>query len=289
MKKNIIAATGCVAILFGIAPLSIAQQLGGQQGQPGLQQDRQLGQQRQPGQERQVRGQTGQLDEKLAAWLACGNRAEVELGQLATEKATHPQVRQFAQRMVQEHSQLLQQLKQINPEIEMPDASQQGGQRFGQQTQQPGQPGQQPGQSGQRQPGQLGQQAQQRIGQTQHGTGDATDQLMEIGKKAAERKVELTKTYLQDKQGEEFDKCYIGSQIAAHIAMLAELEAMEDAGSPQLQQIVSKASQSTQQHLQEVQQIAQTLEGGEGAAARVTRRPGQPDRTEQPQRPDQDR
>jgi predicted outer membrane protein len=264
--KRFVASMGAVAVLLGMSPLAMAQQdrLGDIQQQPG--QERQ-----QLGGQRQATGQAGQLEEKLAAWLACGNRAEVELSQLATQKATNPQVRQFAEQMVKEHTQLLQQLQQINPEIEMVSA---------QGTQRPGQTARQPGQ----QP-----QTQQRPGQAQRTAGAADDPIMQIGKQAAERKVELTKTFLQDKQGQEFDKCFMGQQIAAHITMLAELDAMQNAGSQQFQQLASKASQATQQHLQEAMQIAQTLEGGEGAAARVTRRPGQPDRTEQPQQPDQDR
>jgi predicted outer membrane protein len=298
--KSVIAAVGSFAILVGIAPLSVAQQqrLGGEQNQPGVQQERpgqqrQQSEQRQLGGQRQVTGQAGELDEKLAAWLACGNRAEVELGQLAAQKATHPQVRQFAEMMVKDHTQLLQQLKQINPEIEVADTA---GQQLGQAARQPGQTAREPGQAEQQRLQQQAQQEQQRPGRSQLATGGAEDQLMEIGKRASERKVELTKAYLQDKQGQEFDKCYIGWQIAAHIGMLAELEAMENAGSPQLQQIVSKASQGTEQHLQQAQQIAQTLEGGEGAAARLSRRPGQPDplqQRDQPQRdqpqPEQDR
>jgi predicted outer membrane protein len=272
-----VTSLGTVAILLGITPLTMAQQDRlGQQDRPGIGQDR-PGQERQLGGQRQATGEAGQLDQKLAAWLACGNRAEVELGQLAAQKATNPQVRQFAEMMVKQHSQVLQQLRQINPEIEL--ASAQG-------AQQPGQTARQPGQATEQR---LGQQAQQSPGQTQRTAGAAEDQLMEIGKQAAERKVELTKTYLQDKQGQQFDMCYIGTQIAAHISMVAELEAMQNAGSPEFQQLVDKASQGAQQHLQQAMQIAQTLEGGEGAAARVTRRPGQPDRTEQPQQPDQDR
>jgi putative membrane protein len=39
--------------------------------------------------------------------------AEVELGQLATGKASHPEVKEFAQRMVKDHTQANDQLKQI--------------------------------------------------------------------------------------------------------------------------------------------------------------------------------
>jgi putative membrane protein len=44
---------------------------------------------------------------------AAGGMAEVELGQLATEKASSPDVKKFGQRMVDDHSKANDQLKQI--------------------------------------------------------------------------------------------------------------------------------------------------------------------------------
>ncbi|MBV9182277.1 MAG: DUF4142 domain-containing protein [Acidobacteria bacterium] len=52
-----------------------------------------------------------------------GGLAEVELGQLATEKASSPEVKQFGQRMVDDHSKANDQLKQIASEkgVRLPD------------------------------------------------------------------------------------------------------------------------------------------------------------------------
>ena len=59
------------------------------------------------------RGQLSNSDYKFAIAATRANNSEVELGQLAAQKATDPAVRQFAERMVRDHSQASQQLNQI--------------------------------------------------------------------------------------------------------------------------------------------------------------------------------
>jgi putative membrane protein len=52
-------------------------------------------------------------DKIFAEKAAAGGMAEVQLGQLAQQKATSPQIKQFGQRMVTDHSQANQDLQQI--------------------------------------------------------------------------------------------------------------------------------------------------------------------------------
>jgi putative membrane protein len=52
-------------------------------------------------------------DRTFATEAAQGGLAEVELGQLAVQKATSPQVKQFAQRMVTDHSKANRDLEQL--------------------------------------------------------------------------------------------------------------------------------------------------------------------------------
>lgn len=52
-------------------------------------------------------------DQHFLKEAAAGGMAEVELGQMAAEKASSPEVKDFGQRMVKDHSQANDQLKQI--------------------------------------------------------------------------------------------------------------------------------------------------------------------------------
>jgi putative membrane protein len=58
-------------------------------------------------------GTTQMSDQHFMKEAADGGMAEVELGQMASDKATNPDVKEFAQRMVKDHSQANDQLKQI--------------------------------------------------------------------------------------------------------------------------------------------------------------------------------
>jgi len=62
-------------------------------------------------------------DREFVRKAAQGGLAEVQLGQLATEKAASPEVKQFGQRMVDDHTKANEQLKQIAQQqgIQVPD------------------------------------------------------------------------------------------------------------------------------------------------------------------------
>ncbi|MDB6020156.1 MAG: outer membrane protein, partial [Pedosphaera sp.] len=59
------------------------------------------------------RGQLSSADYKFAVAATRANESEIALAQLASQKATDPAVRQFAQRMIQDHTKANQQLGQI--------------------------------------------------------------------------------------------------------------------------------------------------------------------------------
>ena len=61
-------------------------------------------------------------DAKAMKNLAEANLAEIQAGKLAADKAQSPQVKQFGNRMVQDHTQMLDELKQLaqSKDVELP-------------------------------------------------------------------------------------------------------------------------------------------------------------------------
>ncbi len=62
-------------------------------------------------------------DKKFVKQAAEGGMAEVELGKLAAEKASNPDVKKFGQRMVDDHTKVNEQLKEVasSQGIDLPD------------------------------------------------------------------------------------------------------------------------------------------------------------------------
>jgi len=237
------------------------QQLREQQQQPGQQQ---FGQQ-QPGQPGAVAAQPGQpgaraggsLDSHLAQCLTMDNQREIALAEIVKQRSKDNEVKQFADQLIQDHTQFLQQLARFAGNQPGAAAGQPGEQRM---ERQPGQPGQY-GQGG----GQPGQPAA--MAQAQGGQPNFLALKQQIGQKA----LELTKNELEKKEGVDFDKCFVGAQIGNHIWALATLEVFKDQQvSPDLRSVIDKGIQTTQEHLDHARKLADNLErrGGRETASR---------------------
>jgi putative membrane protein len=62
-------------------------------------------------------GQQEMMDKKFVSGALEGGMAEVALGKLAAEKATNPEVKQFGQQMVEDHTKLGEQMKPVAEQI----------------------------------------------------------------------------------------------------------------------------------------------------------------------------
>jgi len=211
----------------------------------------------------QQRGQAGQgsqsdaLNQHIAVCLTLGNQEEVALGQFAQERAQDPEVKQFAQMMVQEHQQAVAKLQQAAPQVASMNLqlSGQGGNASG----------------GARNANATNQTtsanaANQRT--TASGAaGGQHDQMVQLAREVKQKCLELTTADLGQKQGAEFDKCYIGQQLVAHTQMLAHLQAFQQHASAELRPIIQEGTQMTEHHIAQAKQIMEQLNAADAGGA----------------------
>ncbi len=240
----------------------------------------------------QAGGQTQDVERFLASCLLAKNQAEIELAQFAQQQAQNAEVQQFAKQMIQDHQQIVQQLKQV--------AGQQGGQSstrtstnssrtLGASSQndsqrQAGDTSRQPESSGAGQAESRNTQgsstslqagAQSRSLTAAGGSQDsgAIEQLIQIDRQIVEREGQAVREELQQKQGAEFDKAFVGTAVHAHVHMLAALETIEQQGQGQLAQVAQQARPMVQQHLDHAKQLKRQLDGaGASAGGQAERR-----------------
>ncbi len=216
----------------------------GQPNQPGALPDRSQTDQADRYEARRVTSDSSQqgptVKEAIIQKLRKANEAEIELANLATQKADNEEVKQFAQMLVQDHQACNQKLQQ----------------KTGQD-----QPGQRPAIQAQANQNRAGQ--NQIAGQTpSSGSQSATvpKELVQIAEQACENSLKMTKDMLSNYDGQDFDMAFLGQQCVAHTMMLAELKAIESAGPQELQPLAQEISQKVQQHLEKAKQLAKKLE-----------------------------
>jgi len=164
------------------------------------------------------------LDAKIAACLFLGNQEEVALATFAQKHAQHEEVKAFAKMLADEHTKALAVIQKVSPEVVNLKLT----------TQDPN-------------------------------AGDAeakpegNDPGMAMLQKVKSECLSLTQQELQEHQGAEFDKAYLGQQLGAHIAMLAELRGSKSFASPQLQKLLAEGEKMTMAHMEKAKEIINQL------------------------------
>lgn len=198
------------------------------------------------------------LTDALAQWLCNGNKAEIALGKLASEKATSPEVKEFAQMMVKDHSAFLAKVEKFtdekNQSVAGPDRK-----TFDEPKEEKLADIKEESKSDQPQEQQAGYR------------GDKHAAMEKIGKRAGELHLQMTKDLLNKYQGFEFDMAYVGQQIAAHTQMLATLKAMEESTTGEFQSVVKEGAKTTEMHLNHAKELSAQLQkqGGSKSSART--------------------
>ena len=226
------------------------------------------------------------LPEALVRKLKKSGEGEVELAQMAKEKIEDQGFREFTQMVIEDHQVLNQQLdKFVSASGRETGAAPANSNREGnitaptpQNREQPNnnRPNQDPAQRDATR-GQAGDAARPtdapvREGQLANGRGVMVpQQLCAIMEQACENNLEMTKKMLQEHEGQDFQMAYLGQQIVAHTAALAELKAIESAGPAELKAVAQQATPKIQEHLDMAKKLAKKFEDDRGAGKRGER------------------
>jgi predicted outer membrane protein len=214
------------------------------------------------------RGQESHIDQMVANQLLEMSKGEVELANFALQHTQNDQVKQFAQQMIEDHTNFNNQLaKFASPELSQ---NQKGAGNLPQpgntpggaapRTAQPGNPPQpgataaQPGQPpnpNERNPANPG----ERGNETAAG-GDKAVQLCEdIGQQIGSG---ITKE-LNQYQGSDFDRAYTGQQFWDHVIFIGLAKGAEKHVSPDLQQVISQGASTAEKHLEHCRKLIRDL------------------------------
>jgi predicted outer membrane protein len=189
-------------------------------------------------------------DQTIAQCLAIKNQEEVGLAKLAAQHSQNPQVKQFADKLIKAHSQMLEQLRKFGgAEIALHSAAGAGRD----QATAAREPGRRPGAT-----------ESQRTAAREAGGVNFID----IERQIAEKCLQNAEKEWSKQQGAEADKHFLGAQIIGHQQMINSLEVLQQHAGPELQAVIEKGISSTQQHLSEAEQLMKQLAhaGGQNPA-----------------------
>jgi predicted outer membrane protein len=197
-------------------------------------------------------------DRELAHCLVNGNRNEVEISKFALEKLQDAEVKQFAQKMITDHTKGMQTFARFAPGARAtiptsttPDQPlNDRGTRTAPDRAAPDRPAtadrdnpldrDRPATPGRPLP------TSTEVGVT----AKAGLNWTQIGDELAAQCLASAKKELASKQGAEFEKCFLGLQVAGHMKMLDELQVFQRHAGDELRSEIGNAISTTQQHLQ---------------------------------------
>jgi predicted outer membrane protein len=225
-------------------------------------------------------------DAVLTTWLLVDNENEIAISRIGTQRAQSPEVRQFAQRMVDDHSQMVQKLRQANTNgsrIGRADTDPRTGTGTGTEprTGTGTQTGTEPRTTGTG----TGNERNREVGRTEDPTrdpgvsrepkgeyGTARDAssnrlgmaqdidherlLRDLGQKCLQSKTKM----LQEKSGAEFDKAFMSMQVAAHMDAVDKMEVFRNYASPSLKPTLDEGLKTVQMHLEHAKELCKRTE-----------------------------
>jgi len=202
-----------------------------------------------------------QLDEHVAACLVLENDNEIAAAKIAEQNARSDDVKDFAKTMVKDHQQFVSELEkfagaEVRNRGQRTDNKTGAAARRGTDIRADAAAPREPRRDGRAPASNNAATAAPRANTAgQGGNQDPYAQMLTIKEEIADECRAATQRELDSKKGEEFDECYMGMQIGAHMRMVDSLKVLERHVSPELQNVLKKGLQTAQQHLDHAKKI----------------------------------
>lgn len=197
-------------------------------------------------------------DAFLADWLIIDNNNEIAMAELALQKADSDEVKQFAQKMIADHQKLNEQLMRFTGgHAQREESAQRPNPATNDQNRQQAQTNAAP-RANQAEP-------QRRTVARITDQGEIPGQnpaqgrnhggMLGLKREIADQCLASAHKELDGKSGQEFDECYIGMQIGAHMYVVDAMTVFQRHASPELKQTIAAGEQTAQGHLQMAKKI----------------------------------
>jgi predicted outer membrane protein len=234
-----------------------------------------------------VATQQGTPDQQVAACLWAGNRNEIELAKLAQQKAKHDSVKEFAAEMIKDHNQTADKLARVagnlvnagtaragtgtdtrrevrRPVLDEAQDRQKGREEAREDRRDARDEGDRPkGREEAREDRRAGREEAREDRRDDRAAAAGGRQQpfnwVTIHREIADECLQSSKQELNDKQANEFDKCYMGMQVAAHMKMVDELKVLKNHVSSQFSQDLEQSLEKTEHHLKEARKIMEEI------------------------------
>lgn len=243
-----------------------------------------------------------QIERFLVSCLRSDNQGEIAIAKLAEQRASNPEVKAFAQQMIKDHTDFLAKLDRFNQE--------QGGRpaasatrtetRRTETTTRPDAPNRtDPAQPDRNDKTPRTERAKDATNppagadvrvdtirgdvtvQTTGHDGGISDQFVQIKNELHDRCLATAQRELGEKEGKEFDHCFMFMQVGGHLKMVDQLSVFKNHTSGELQQTLDEGLKTAQQHLDHAKQLAKKIEGSSssGTSARPAKERSETDAT----------